>query len=653
MTMLGLTVIYNGEVRGHFEWDKDSVLVGRDDEADIDLSGLGDLKISRSHARINQTKGRYEICDVGAKNFIYLNGIVVTRQELRDADQVNLGNTTLVFTTKSRGTPSEFQIHQGVNQDTLPTKQSAPVPETTYMPLQGKIPDLQLLKISHQRLLALYDLSRQFYTSTSLKNLLQMVLKAVCRLTQAKRTFVALFGKNLNQVDLALGYNMVVGDDLGSWPVSRTIIKRVVVQGKPNLMENAMTDPGLSQVESIKRLQVRSVICYPLIKAEKPIGLIYADNLKKCGVFGKDDLDLFGALSLHVEAAMSMAESRQEVLMSNAQLHRENLLLTQGKTYSKNIIGNSKKIKEVLDRIQDIATIRQKAELCVLITGETGTGKELIAREIHTVSSRKDKPFITVNCAAIPDDLVEAELFGIKEGVATGVSARPGLFKAADKGIIFLDEIADMNLRTQAKVLRAIQNRSFVRVGANCETKVDVWVVAATNKDIKTEIATKNFREDLYYRLKVLEVVLPPLRERDQDIEELAIFFLDKYCREFGKKVRSIDSKAMKMITQYAWPGNVRELENTIAGGVAFCHNRTLKAIDLPAYMYDGRKISNNKDLVSFEEMEKQYLIRVLKHVDWNVSKSARILNIGRQAVYKKIRKYGLEKCAPLCDNHT
>lgn len=644
--MPSVTVSYEDQSCGYFEWEKDSVLIGRERGIDIDLSNLEDRSISRTHARIERKDAQYEILDIGATNPIYVNGAAITRQALKDQDRIDIGTARLVFLLQPQGGPgrSGGQKPRHTSTDSAPPA----MPETIYISPEQALPSLHSLQISRQRLLGLYDLSRQFYAAPTLADLLLTVLRTVCRMTRAGRAFAAVFDEDLDKARPAVCYNMALRENLENWPVSHTILSKVVTEGQPVMMADVLTDPALCQVRSIKEHRIRSAICFPLIRGGQPRGILYADNQEEPDVFGSDDLDLFKALSLHVEAAMQMAQAQHEMRTRNDRLQRENLALRSRAGTGAPVIGSSAAFQVVLKRIDDIARLPNDAEVGVLVTGETGTGKELVAQEIFAKSSRKDGPFIVVNCAAIPDTLIEAELFGTEKGVATGVTARPGLFEAADGGILFLDEIGDMNLLTQAKVLRAIQNRSFVRVGARTgETSVDVWVVAATNKDLRAEVAAGRFRDDLFYRLKMLEVVLPPLRDRGRDVEELALFFLRKFSETYAKDVQDIDKDALELIARYRWPGNIRDLSNVIATGVAFCHSQTLGVVDLPECLRAEATTGDDEPLVSLEEMEKQYLSRVLRQTNWNKAKAARILNLGRQALYHKIEKYRLEQTGP------
>lgn len=317
------------------------------------------------------------------------------------------------------------------------------------------------------------------------------------------------------------------------------------------------------------------------------------------------------------------------------------------------MVGNSPVIIELKNQIEIVAPTSGWA----LITGENGTGKELVARAIHTFSQRSDKPFVEVNCAAIPEDLIESELFGHEKGSFTGATAqRRGKFDQANEGTLFLDEIGDMSLKTQAKVLRILQERKFERVGGNRTIEVDVRVIAATNKDLPSQIAIGQFREDLYYRLNVIPFHVPPLRERRQDIPLLANHFLAFFCSKEGREIKALDDAAMEAITRYPWPGNVRELKNLIERLVIMVPTRIISRAQLPQSITSQQlettdtlpaQESNQAIADTFrearEEFEKEFLIRKLEENDWNVSRTAEAIEMERSNLHRKIRSYGIE----------
>ncbi len=292
----------------------------------------------------------------------------------------------------------------------------------------------------------------------------------------------------------------------------------------------------------------------------------------------------------------------------------------------------------------------------VLITGENGTGKELVASAIHTYSQRQNRPFVEVNCAAIPEELIESELFGHERGAFTGaVAQKKGKFDLADGGTIFLDEIGDMSLKTQAKVLRILQEKKFERVGGTRTVEVDVRVVAATNKLLDEEIRAGNFREDLFYRLNVVPFTVPPLRERRADIPLLAAYYLDKFCRRDGREQKVILPDAMELLQHYEWPGNVRELKNIMERLVIMTGGRTIGAAELPESLagrdshreVGGSRLDSVLELSTLrearEEFEKEFILQKLEEHDWNISKTAEAIELERSNLHRKIKSYRID----------
>ncbi|MCK4501413.1 MAG: sigma-54-dependent Fis family transcriptional regulator [Desulfuromonadales bacterium] len=291
----------------------------------------------------------------------------------------------------------------------------------------------------------------------------------------------------------------------------------------------------------------------------------------------------------------------------------------------------------------------------VLITGENGTGKELVARAIHSLSKRQDKPFVEVNCAAIPEELIESELFGHEKGAFTGATTqRRGKFDQAHEGTLFLDEIGDMSLKTQAKVLRILQEKKFERVGGNKTIEVDVRVIAATNKNLEEEIAEGRFREDLYYRLNVIPFNVPPLRERSEDIPLLVNHFLAHYCREESRDIKSMQDAAMDVLANYTWPGNVRELKNLIERVVIMTPELVISRDMLPQVFFEktlrslkgassGSSLNANTFREAKEEFEKEFLLHKLEEHGWNISRTAEAIGIERSNLHRKIKTYGIE----------
>ncbi len=338
--------------------------------------------------------------------------------------------------------------------------------------------------------------------------------------------------------------------------------------------------------------------------------------------------------------------------MKIGQLVEENRTLKAKLAKEYEMIGESTPISHLKQQL----VIAGPTSGWVLITGENGTGKELVARAIHNYSHRRDKPFVEVNCAAIPEELIESELFGHEKGAFTGATAlRKGKFDLAHEGTLFLDEIGDMSLKTQAKVLRILQERKFERVGGSRTIEVDVRVIAATNKDLEAEIRNGNFREDLYYRLNVLPFHVPPLRERHEDIPLLAQHFLEFYCSKESREHKSLDQGAMTALTHYSWPGNVRELKNIIERLVIMTPDSVITERHLPLAIASRKARASTTrttpqtfiDPANFrearEEFEKEFILQKLEEYDWNISRTAEAIGIERSNLHRKIKSFGVE----------
>jgi two-component system nitrogen regulation response regulator NtrX len=397
--------------------------------------------------------------------------------------------------------------------------------------------------------------------------------------------------------------------------------------------------PGMNGMEALSR--IRDIYPDQLVVMMSGHGTI--ETAVKATKLGAYD---FIEKPLSIEKVLLCIQNAVKV----GQLVEENRQLKERIGKEHEMIGNSKPIKELKHQIK----IAAPTSGWILITGENGTGKELVARSIHYNSRRHDKPFVEVNCAAIPEELIESELFGHEKGSFTGATTqRRGKFDQAHQGTLFLDEIGDMSLKTQAKVLRILQEHKFERVGGNKTIEVDVRVIAATNKDLEKEIAIGNFRKDLYYRLNVIPFHVPPLRERKSDIPQLASHFLEYFCSKESRETKRLDDESIQAIINYPWPGNVRELKNLIERLVIMSPGNTITRSQLPQAI-GSSQLATPKDLnlagltsntfrTAKEEFEKEFLIQKLEENDWNVSRTAEAVDIERSNLHRKIKTYGIE----------
>lgn len=330
-------------------------------------------------------------------------------------------------------------------------------------------------------------------------------------------------------------------------------------------------------------------------------------------------------------------------IVEHQQLVNENILLRKRLTEQyeyENIVGKSAAMQRIFELIGTVAD----TNATVLITGETGTGKELVARAIHTNSSRRYSPFVAVSCGALPDTLLESELFGYEKGAFTGAErTKKGRFELAHSGTLFLDEIGDINMKTQVKLLRVLQERSFRRLGGTELIEVDVRLITATNRNLLQLVEEGSFRSDLYYRLNVVNIHLPPLRERKEDIPLLTAHFMAKYNLEFGKKFERIREEALELMLNYHWAGNVRELENVIERAVVIGQGDEIRSEHLPFCRMD---VPVEAECQTLEGVERRHIERMLAQQQWNIAKTARVLGIDRTTLHKKIKKYDLKNSA-------
>lgn len=451
------------------------------------------------------------------------------------------------------------------------------------------------------------------------------------------------------------GSILIVDDEKGQRDILNLILKK---EGY-----DVVDVPGVR--EALEQLERRE---FDLIMTDlKMQGQSGLDLLEK--VLGDDPQQCIIMMTAHGSVDSAVEAMRKGAFdYLEKPLERDNLVLTLLRAFER--IGLMRENRVLQKRIKSIATIpnmqgehpkmkevfRVVAKIApsnstVLIVGESGTGKELIARAIHEGSPRHDKPFIAINCAAIPDTLIESELFGHEKGSFTGANAREiGIFEAADGGTVFLDEIGEMNVAMQAKLLRAIQEKEIRRVGGKVNIGLDVRLVSATNKELEQEIKKGTFREDLFYRLNVIRVNLPPLRERGSDIKTLAEFFLDKYSKEAGITMDGISKPALKLLMNYSWPGNVRQLESVIERSVLMAESNYIEPADLPCEITACGSLANgiNFDLpaegIDFETLEKGLIIKAMERAEWVIGKAAPLLGMSYKTLQYRLDKFAIER---------
>jgi Nif-specific regulatory protein len=430
--------------------------------------------------------------------------------------------------------------------------------------------------------------------------------------------------------------------------VSQFLSSTVMRDGQAVLARNVMDDSQLGSRDSKGDILATSVICAPIRREGKVLGVIHLYCTDPSRATDPDDLEFTLAVADTVAVALENLSRQQELAENLNQIRSENVQLRERLGVESEIVGDSELMKQVEREIARAAPSRAT----VLIRGESGVGKELVARAVHYSSPRRKGPFVCLNCAALSETLLESELFGHEKGAFTGATERKiGKFEAADKGTLMLDEIGEMNAKTQAKFLRVLEGHPFERVGGSEAIKVDVRAIAATNRDLEKDVAEGTFRRDLYFRLHVLEIIVPSLRKRPEDIPLLAEYFLQRFVVETGSKIKGYTPRAMEEMLRYRWPGNVRELKNVIERAVVLTRGQyidhddlvlsTLRtAGDTDINMADGRGIRSEP--LSLADMERQHILDTLNQTGWNKSRAAIILGIERSTLDRKIRRYDL-----------
>ncbi len=568
--------------------------LGRDNTNDIPVD---DATVDDNHAYIVFDGKHYTLSGVGKKNVVIINGRREKNYSLTHKDVVTLGEISFTFDL--------FDEIGGTEQDTLQVELAA--------------------------LRKLYQFTEKLIIGTTIEDLLNSLIDAVIDVTGADSGFLILrredhaldvtVARNLNQqtIENAISY------------VSDSIISRVIQSRKSVIVSDALNDEAFKNSASVMNLKLSSVMCVPLIARGNLLGILYVGNNNVISLFTPDKLQL-----LEIFAAQASLLIQNALLISELKLDREELMETIDKLRFGSMIGSSTLMRDIFRKIEKVAHV----DIPVLIQGETGTGKELVARELHNKSPRKDGPFVVINCGAIPRELLESELFGHVKGAFTGaVTNNPGKFRAASGGTLFLDEIGDMPVDLQVKLLRALEDRKVVSVGATHPDEVDIRIIAATNKPLEKAIQDGQFREDLFYRLNVITLWLPPLRDREGDVVLIAKYFLNRYTAEYGRKIKGLSSRALDLVRRHSWPGNVRELENRIKKAVVMADHNLIEAEDLDL---DANELTPIKPLaVAREEFQMQYILEALKRNNGNRTKTAQMLDVDPRTIFRYLEKMG------------
>ena len=626
--------VKEGRERGSvFEIDESEAVIGRGSDCNIRLV---DSSVSRVHVRLESRDGRVVMKDVDSRNGTFVNGVRVSEAELSPGDELGMGSHVLVLegddqqddqelthTVRLLEGPAEGQCRPVVTLPLGDVKLTGPGEVSGSQDVAG-------LQEDRRKLALLYELGRTVHGEHDVKALLGRIMDWVFRVVDADRAFMMLRDERGELIPRVVRKRKGLEDDR-EITVSRTIVDRVLKDETSVLSHDAMADERFNGSRTVGLFGIRSAMCVPVKGKNSMLGVIHVDRTLSESRFSRADLELLTAVAGIAATAIENAETRER-------MSRENEALKQELEGRWQLVGASPCMKELRGTLERVAVV----DSTVLLRGESGTGKELAARTIHRLSSRHDRPFICVNCTLLGETLLESELFGHEKGAFTGaIARRMGRFEAADGGTVLLDEIGAIGANVQLKLLRILENQEFERVGSTRTMRVNVRIIAATNEDLEAAIQAGRFREDLYYRLKVIQVELPPLAQRIDDIPLLAEYFLGLAVEEVGRKVDGISEEAMDMLVSYRWPGNVRELRNALERAVVHGSGGQIRPEDLPA---DLRAAPRGGSSMLLSEMERVHIKQVLVQTGWNKSRAAELLGVSRTRLDRKIAAYGLRK---------
>ena len=617
-----------------FELPADDVSIGRDPQ---NLLSINDPSVSRRHCLLSHDGPDIKIRDLESRNGTQVNGASIKEQIIKHGDQVAVGDSVFLFLVDedSGEASNAYRVEFDDEQPTHTTSRIRPQ-DVLYLQPDKILSELPATSRLARNLNALLKISRVVHSIRELDELQAQILKLTFEVAPAERGAILLDGSGVDRFSSVFGRNRGA-DDFRPVRVSRTIARQVMEQGVAILGSDVPGSSGFNKVESLIALQVRSLLCVPMTVFQRVIGCIYLDSTDPLRRFDQDHLQLVTAIAGISAVALENARRLQW-------LEQENQRLTKEMDFERNMLGESPRMKEVFQFLQRVSP----TDSTVLIGGESGTGKELAARAIHRNSARAGKPFVAINCAAIPETLLESELFGYEKGAFTGAAAqKKGRLEVANGGTVFLDEIGELAPGLQVKLLRVLQEREFERVGGTRPITVDIRVIAATNRDLDEAAMSGSFRRDLYYRLNVVSVVMPALRDRREDIPLLARHFVEKRSTKCKVRPKEISPEAVACLVNYEWPGNVRELENAIERALVLGSADVILPEDLPEALLEMEPppgVAPGRYHGAVKDVKKQLILRALDDAKGNYTEAARLLGVHPNYLHRLIRNLDLKE---------
>lgn len=625
-----LNIIDGPGMGNTLELDEKPLVLGRDPS--VSNIPLNSLHISRRHARIWEQSGQYFLQDLRSQNGTFVNGLQTDVHPLEEGDEVALGEIVLTY--------SEISMFQ-----TIPAGYAIPwdEPGDDFIRDTLKVPDERLVKLAKRdekwqrvpedvRTLAIVnEIAQLADNASSVEQFLDSLMDVIMAATGAERGALLLVSGEAHEFTT----RVIRNPDKNRPPFSEAIVDYVLNRGMGILSTDPMTDIRFDAQAEVEASGLQSTLCVPLRYRTRIVGVIHI-NSTSMDSFSQKDLLLVTAAAAQAAWFIREVVHHQESEKQEPSKHT----FRRSAEPKSLVVGKSRQMLEIIETIRLVAP----TDSTVLLRGESGTGKEVIARAIHRQSERRDNSLVIVNCAALSPSVLESELFGHEKGAFTGASHRRlGRFELADKGTIFLDEIGEIPLELQSKLLRVLQDHQFERVGGEETIDVDLRVIAATNRNLPAAISKGTFREDLYFRLKVVELIMPPLRERPQDVPLLAQHFVQRYAIDMGRPVPKLSASALTELQQYPWPGNIRELKNVLERAMVLTQDNTITAANLTITTGPSDELVQGDNL-SLDASEERQVRRVLVMTEWHKSRAAELLHVSRTRLDRMIKKYGIEK---------
>ena len=657
-----------------------SVTIGR---APTNQIVVKDERCSRNHAEVFVSSGQWTLRDLESRNGTMVGQEIVRGDwTLKPGDMIRIGHTQLVFVHKLS---EAFASSADPSAVARRLSSSAPAAVETAAEDDGNVlaiasePTTITHRRGHTKFLApgkeeegegeegdgvskvgraaakLCRLAFELAKAPDLVAMADLALAGLAEGTQTDAGALLLLPVNVQGPPRGEDLEIVASQSSSSHyyhRVSNFLASTVMREGEAVLARNVMDDSALGTRDSRGDILATGVICAPVRRGNQAFGLIHLYSTDLTIAPDPDDLEFTLAVADTVAVAVENIRRRQELTENLSRVRTENVELREKLGIRSEIVGHSAVVRQVTEEIAKAAP----SNATVLIRGESGVGKELVARGVHNNGPRRDNVFVCLNCAALSTELLASELFGHERGAFTGATERKiGKFEAAHKGTLMLDEIGEMSPGIQAKFLRVLEGHPFERVGGSKPIKVDVRVIAATNRDLERDVAEGHFRRDLYFRLRVLEIVVPALRKRQEDIPLLADYFLEKFNAETGRRIKGFTAAAKEQLLKYLWPGNVRELKNVVERAVVLCRGQEIDSGDLLLTKLATAGDTEIENLaagqflpVSLDDMERRHIFNTLNHTAWNKSKAASILGIERSTLDRKIHRYQLDEATQL-----